>query len=91
MEGFFFAFMPSVVLKEQSNRQSVLCCNYQQPEQLLQCVTYKTKQLLIRDGSLIKHENTSVNTGYTVNIRSFQVISHWFSEGFAPLPNTADY
>lgn len=89
--GDFLLLMPSVVLKEQSNRQSVLCCNYQDPEQLLQGVTYKTKQLLIRDGSFIKHENTSVNTGYIVNIRSFQIISHWVSEGFAFLPNTADY
>lgn len=89
--GAFLLLMPSVVLKEQSNRQSVLCCNYQEPEQLLQGVTYKTKQLLIREGSFLKHENTSVTIGCTVNIRSFQIISHWVSAGLAFLPNTADY
>lgn len=82
--------MPSVVLKEQSNRQSVLCCNYQDPAQLLQGETSKTKQLLIRSGGFIKHENSSVDIGYIGNIRSFQIISQWISEGFAFLPNTAD-
>lgn len=87
----FSRLMPSVVLKEQSNSQSVLYCNYQDPAQLLQGVTYKAKYLLISCfKSFIKHENTSVNIGYIVNIRSFQ-ISHWVSEGSASLPDTADY
>lgn len=63
--------MPSVVLKEQSNSQSVLYCNYQDPAQLLQGVTCEAKQLLIRNESFIKHENSSVNIGYVVTIRSF--------------------
>lgn len=63
---------------------------YQAPALLLQGVTYKAKQLLMRNGGFIEHENPSVNVGYIVNIRPFQV-SHWLAEGFARLPNTADY